>query len=322
MSNRWIDTQAVAFFLSIVQTKSIKNTASEFGVTPSAVSQKIHALEEYLGVELLDRQTRPMQLTAMGRLFQVRAKEFYEKANEISKIVFLSHDKFASLRIGLSASISATIAPWLVPRLHERVENLTIQTGMTEFLYEELRLGHLDLLVVPDHLSFSEMYPSVPLYEESLWVVTNAHCPTIHTVSDLASLAQTSSLITYNNMSCNQQIMDRFLRIHHLHVRRSLQLESSRTVLGYIAHHQGWSLLAPSNIYSGREYWSQIKIHRLDNAWLKRTHSILYRSDHYDEFAYWLKGCIQHLMEKHIVESWRSAFKKQLKPKDQFCCWV
>lgn len=46
---------------------SFKNAAAELSVTPSAVSQQVKNLEEFLGVTLFDRQTRSLVFTSAGR---------------------------------------------------------------------------------------------------------------------------------------------------------------------------------------------------------------------------------------------------------------
>lgn len=53
-------------FLSISQARSFTRAAVKLGVTPSALSHRMRALEERLGVRLLNRTTRSVTLTAAG----------------------------------------------------------------------------------------------------------------------------------------------------------------------------------------------------------------------------------------------------------------
>lgn len=60
---------ALPAFLLVAERRSFKAAALELGVSPSAVSQTIRALEERLGVALLQRTTRSVGLTEAGERF-------------------------------------------------------------------------------------------------------------------------------------------------------------------------------------------------------------------------------------------------------------
>src|SRR5258706_4095836 len=55
--------------LSVAQKKSFTAAAAELRVTPSAVSQTVRALEDRVGVRLLQRTTRNVGLTEAGAHF-------------------------------------------------------------------------------------------------------------------------------------------------------------------------------------------------------------------------------------------------------------
>ncbi len=56
-------------FLALVETGSIRNAAASLGVSPATLSDRVSALEAYLGVRLLDRSTHGTELTEQGRLY-------------------------------------------------------------------------------------------------------------------------------------------------------------------------------------------------------------------------------------------------------------
>jgi DNA-binding transcriptional LysR family regulator len=63
----------VETFLSVAEHRSFRRAAAALGVTPSAVSQAVRALEARLGAALLTRTTRSVGLTEAGRSFLERA---------------------------------------------------------------------------------------------------------------------------------------------------------------------------------------------------------------------------------------------------------
>src|SRR5205085_11831017 len=63
----------VEAFLSVAQHRSFRKAAAELGVTPSAMSQTVRALEARLGAALFIRTTRSVGLTEAGQRFLERA---------------------------------------------------------------------------------------------------------------------------------------------------------------------------------------------------------------------------------------------------------
>src|SRR5437763_6219895 len=75
-------------FLAVAEHRSFRRAAAELGVTPSAVSQAIRALEARVGAALFSRTTRSVGLTEAGERFHSRAKPAFEEliaAREIAR---------------------------------------------------------------------------------------------------------------------------------------------------------------------------------------------------------------------------------------------
>ena len=69
----------VEAFLSVAQHRSFRRAAAELGVTPSAISQAVRALEARVGAALFIRTTRSVGLTEAGERFCSRAKPAFEE---------------------------------------------------------------------------------------------------------------------------------------------------------------------------------------------------------------------------------------------------
>ena len=76
----------VEAFLAVAQHRSFRKAAAELGVTPSAVSQAIRALEGRLGAALFIRTTRSVGLTESGERFLSRAKPAFEELVAASEV--------------------------------------------------------------------------------------------------------------------------------------------------------------------------------------------------------------------------------------------
>jgi DNA-binding transcriptional LysR family regulator len=76
----------VEAFLSVALHRSFRKAAAELGVTPSAMSQAVRALEARVGAALFIRTTRSVGLTEAGGRFLSRAKPAFEELVAASEV--------------------------------------------------------------------------------------------------------------------------------------------------------------------------------------------------------------------------------------------
>src|SRR6202042_3549423 len=69
----------VEAFLGVAHHRSFRKAAAELGVTPSAISQAVRALEARVGAALFIRTTRSVGLSEAGERFHARAKPAFEE---------------------------------------------------------------------------------------------------------------------------------------------------------------------------------------------------------------------------------------------------
>src|SRR3546814_15375690 len=81
-----VNPSDLATFLAIARHKSFRRAADELGVTPSALSHKLRALEERLDLRLVNRTTRSVAVTEAGeQLFARVAPAFRSEARRGGK---------------------------------------------------------------------------------------------------------------------------------------------------------------------------------------------------------------------------------------------
>src|ERR1041385_1134868 len=83
----------VEAFLSVAQHRSFRRAAAGLGVTPSAMSQAVRALEARLGAALFMRTTRSVGLTEAGERFLARAKPAFDSAGAADRILLPSQSR-------------------------------------------------------------------------------------------------------------------------------------------------------------------------------------------------------------------------------------
>src|SRR6266496_3618180 len=104
----------VEAFLSVAQHRSFRRAAADLGVTPSAMSQAVRALEARVGAALFIRTTRSVGLTEAGARFLSRAKPAFEELVAASKVARDLGQRPAGL---LRLSVPRAVVPILLEPL-------------------------------------------------------------------------------------------------------------------------------------------------------------------------------------------------------------
>src|SRR6476619_625717 len=104
----------VEAFLSVAQHRSFRRAAAELGVTPSAISQAVRALEARIGAVLFIRTTRSVSLTQAGERFLSRAKPAFEELVAASEVARELGQRPAGL---LRLSVPRAVVPILLEPL-------------------------------------------------------------------------------------------------------------------------------------------------------------------------------------------------------------
>ena len=96
-----MDLRICRYFLAIVEEGSMNRAAKVLHITQPTLSRQISQLEEELGVELFERQSRTLHLTTQGRLLARRAKELLElETKTLQELSSLQNDLHGELVIG------------------------------------------------------------------------------------------------------------------------------------------------------------------------------------------------------------------------------
>lgn len=77
----------IKIFCDVAQHGSFSRGAELNGITQSAASQRIRGLEEGLGVELIDRSTRPCGLTAWGKVYYEGCRDILDRYQRLERRV-------------------------------------------------------------------------------------------------------------------------------------------------------------------------------------------------------------------------------------------
>ena len=114
------DLKPLAVFAETVDAGSMSAAARRLGMSPSAVSQTIRALEQQGGVTLLHRSTRKLALTEAGERYYPHCKRLLEAARAAAESLQQARDApTGELRVAAPVGFANHIAPALAPLLAE-----------------------------------------------------------------------------------------------------------------------------------------------------------------------------------------------------------
>lgn len=148
-------------FMAVAQARSFTAAAAKLGVSPSALSHALRALETRLGVRLLNRSTRSVAPTAAGeRLLRGIGPHFDGIETELAALNALRDKPAGMIRITATEYAARTILwPKLEPWLHEYPDvgmEIAIDYALTDIVAERydagVREGGLvakDMIAVP-----------------------------------------------------------------------------------------------------------------------------------------------------------------------------
>lgn len=144
-------------FVHVAEKRSFRAAARHLGVTPTAVSKAVAALEAELGVRLLNRTSRHVALTAEGELYWRHCREALDRLQAGRDLVtHAAQVAEGRLRVSLSVALGRPVVAAL-PRLlsrHPRIQlHLSFSDVPVNLVEQEvdvaLRIGELgDLAMV------------------------------------------------------------------------------------------------------------------------------------------------------------------------------
>ncbi|WP_454688989.1 LysR family transcriptional regulator [Achromobacter aloeverae] len=230
-------------FLALVSSNGIAGAGAKLGMSPSATSHALRALETALGTELLDRHSPGVALTYTGEHVLPHVRDVFASLQLIQATALAGAElKTGLLRLGsFGASATIRVLPPLLDRFKARYPGVDIMVTEKpdEQTSQDLKERRLELAAVT--LPKSE-FDSLTLAIDELVAVLPAKHPLA--ALDTVPLKEMTSDPFILTRAGSQALVNKLFARHGLRPRVSYELLQLMSILELVASGKGVSILA------------------------------------------------------------------------------
>lgn len=236
---------ALKVFCDVARHRSFSQAGQANDITQSAVSQIVLQLEKRMQVQLVDRSTRPLQLTAPGRTFYEGCEALLESYRELEASIRSKQDDIAgtvqvaaiySVGLGdMGEYVQRFVAEWPHAQVH-------IDYVHPDRVYERVLDGTADLGLV----SFPRKSPkleALPWREEKMVLACAPNHPLARNLAAQLKDLEGQKYVHFDrNLSIRRKV-DRFLKEQGVAVEVMLEFDNIENIKQAVAIGAGVALL-------------------------------------------------------------------------------
>jgi DNA-binding transcriptional LysR family regulator len=166
-------------FVCIARESSFTVAAQRLNLTQSATSALLRELEGQLGLTLIDRTTRSVELTEAGQQFLEHAKRILRDVDfAVGDVKDLRDKSRGTIRVAASPLLSVTFLPRVLAAFRERYPGVRVELHdlLTKEILERVRSGNVDMGIGTFQKSATEL-ELVTIFEDRLGVVAPRSSP-------------------------------------------------------------------------------------------------------------------------------------------------
>jgi LysR family hydrogen peroxide-inducible transcriptional activator len=185
-----MNLQDLRYLVAVAEYRHFGRAAEACHVSQPTLSSQIRKLEQELGVTILERTNKRVELTPVGSQIVAHAREALAHAAQMEAVAQAARDPLVGpLRLGMIPTLAPYLMPLIFKPLREAYPGLVIELweDQTRALIEGLRNHRLDaalLATAPDAPEITE----IALFDEPLL----AALPTAHRLAGETSVCEKS----------------------------------------------------------------------------------------------------------------------------------
>ena len=165
-----MNLQDLRYFVALAEHRHFGRAAEACDVSQPTLSSQIRKLETQLGVTLLERTNKRVEITAIGSRILTHAQRALDEANQIKEVARSSRDPLVGpLKLGIIPTLAPYLMPLILKPLREAYPQLTIELweDQTRALIDALRAHRLDAVLIATPSESPEI-TEIALFDEPL----------------------------------------------------------------------------------------------------------------------------------------------------------
>ncbi|EKS69635.1 MULTISPECIES: LysR family transcriptional regulator [Caballeronia] len=125
-----MELRHLRYFVAVAEERNFTRAAERLHIAQPPLSRQIQQLEETLGVQLFERNSRPLKLTETGKFFYSHAVQLLAQTAELESMTRRVGNIERSLSVGFVGSTLYGMLPKIIRRFRD--ENATVELSLHE----------------------------------------------------------------------------------------------------------------------------------------------------------------------------------------------
>jgi len=204
-----MNLQDLRYFVALAEQRHFGRAAEACHVSQPTLSSQIRKLEQELGITLLERTNKRVELTSVGTQILAHAREALAHAAQMEAVARAARDPLIGpLKLGVIPTLAPYLMPLILNPLREAYPGLMIQLweDQTRALIEGLRSHRLDAALLATPADSPEI-TEIALFNEPLLAALPAnHRLARETCVSEASLADELLILAEGHCLSNQAL--------------------------------------------------------------------------------------------------------------------
>jgi DNA-binding transcriptional LysR family regulator len=246
-----VELRHLRSFVAVAEERHFGRAAERLHMAQPPLSQQIRRLEAQLGVTLLHRTTRSVELAPAGEILLVRAREILAAVDRATEDTLrAARGEFGRLAVGFTGSATYALLPQVAAALRGALPGVVLDLRgelLTPAQVEGLLAGTLDLGLLRPPVRERELAVEVVRRERLVAVLPEAHRLAGDDTVPLEELAAEPFVVYPSHFrSVVHDAVEETCEAHGFLPRVALEVSETATLVSFVAAGLGVSLVPES----------------------------------------------------------------------------
>lgn len=248
-----IDFDGVQAFVVVAELGGFNKAARELHVTQTALTRRVQKLEAYLGLKLLDRTTRRVELTAVGREFLPQARAIVQEMTAaVEQLKDMSRRSTGHFTLACIPSMSSHLLPRVMRRYAELYpgNRIRLLDGSSHEVRNAVLGGQAELGIAVHGEKHPDLAESVLFADELVLLCRSPHALEERKSVPWSDLRDTE-LIGISSFTATRVFMDYQLAKQGIRLQGHYEVQHHATAINLVAAGVGSAILPSSAFEEG-----------------------------------------------------------------------